>query len=315
MEVSGQNSRSSSAIDWPTVVLIFICHALWVTLVFYSASLNNIGLGMAGVLALILVVTLHSSLQHECLHGHPTSKRAFNELLVSLPIGLFIPYGRFRELHLKHHLNSRLTDPYDDPESWYITDADWQSQPMLKRFTLQVNATLLGRLIIGPPLSLWAFWRSDLSLMLAGNRSVLGAWVLHTMGVFFVLAILLLNDFSIWMYVLCVAYPAMSMLMVRTYAEHRAEENAKHRTAVVESGFFFSLLFLNNNLHAVHHKYPTLAWYTLPRKWQDEKIQVLADNNHYHFPGGYFSIARKWLCKSREPVVHPYVYKNPRDKD
>lgn len=311
--MEGSNSRITNAIDWPTVVLIFLCYALWLALVVGSASLNSAGLGIVTVLPLVLLTTLHSSLQHECLHGHPTKNRMFNEFLVSLPIGLFIPYGRFRDLHLKHHFNNRLTDPYDDPESWYITNANWQNLPMLKRIVLQVNATLLGRLIIGPPLSLWAFWRSDLSLMLSGNRNVIGAWILHAIGGFLVLTILQINHFSIWVYVFCIAYPAMAMLMIRTYAEHRAEKNIEHRTAVVDAGRFFSLLFLNNNLHAVHHKYPALAWYSLPGKWQSEKAQVLADNNNYHFSGGYMSIAGKWLCKSREPVVHPFMQADPHE--
>ena len=58
----------------------------------------------------------HSSLQHEALHGHPTRSAALNEALVFLPLGLLFPYRRFKMLHLRHHNNSALTDPYDDPE-------------------------------------------------------------------------------------------------------------------------------------------------------------------------------------------------------
>jgi len=310
MHESGQNTRGASAVDWPTVGLLIGFHGLWLGLVVFSAQLSGIIFGVAVVLPLILLTTLHSSLQHECLHGHPTKNRLLNQLLVSLPIGLFIPYGRFRDLHLKHHFNNRLTDPYDDPENLYIAHNDWQKLHPLKRIALQVNATLLGRLIIGPPLSLYAFWKSDLLLMLAGNKRVLRSWMAHVIGVIVVLAILSLSQFSVWVYVLIVAYPAMSLLMVRTYAEHCAEDDIAHRTAVVESGKFWSLLFLNNNLHAVHHKYPALAWYDLPNKWNGEKAQILAENNHYHFAGGYLCIAKKWLFKSREPIVHPYMHKD-----
>ena len=71
------------------------------------------------------LVTLHSSLQHEALHGHPTRSAALNEALVFLPLGLLFPYRRFKALHLRHHNDSALTDPYDDPESFYYAIADW----------------------------------------------------------------------------------------------------------------------------------------------------------------------------------------------
>ena len=41
-------------------------------------------------------VALHSSLQHEALHGHPTRHAPVNEALVFLPLGLFYPFRRFK---------------------------------------------------------------------------------------------------------------------------------------------------------------------------------------------------------------------------
>jgi fatty acid desaturase len=59
-------------------------------------------------LGLMTVATaLHSSLQHEALHGHPTRSAAVNELLVALPLGVFYPYRRFRQMHLGHHNDER----------------------------------------------------------------------------------------------------------------------------------------------------------------------------------------------------------------
>src|SRR4051794_13833123 len=75
---------SAPSIEWPTVGLLVGCYALWlVATSFYQE---------AGPLLLVLIaaplVTLHSSLQHEALHGHPTRFAAFNEVLVFLPLGL-----------------------------------------------------------------------------------------------------------------------------------------------------------------------------------------------------------------------------------
>ena len=46
-----------------------------------------------------------------------------------LPLGLFYPFRRFKGLHLTHHNDERLTDPYDDPESYYRSAMDWERIP------------------------------------------------------------------------------------------------------------------------------------------------------------------------------------------
>lgn len=291
--------------EWPTCVTLVCFHASWIFILQWHQPV-----GVLWIPLTVLLVTLHSSLQHEALHGHPTKNRVFNEVLVGLAPGLFIPYRRFRDMHLKHHRNEKLTDPHDDPETWYLAEVDWQRRSALMKMALNANATLAGRMVIGPALSLYAFWKEDLRAILRGDRNVTTAWFMHFVGVTPVVWFLKLCQIELWFYALAVAYPAMSVLLVRSFVEHRASEQVKHRTAVVEAGSLMSLLFLNNNLHAVHHKYPTVPWHELPALWSEQKEQVIAENDHYHFPGGYLSVAKQWLFKRREPVVHPILRKN-----
>ena len=56
------------------------------------------------------LVAFHGSLQHEALHGHPTRSAALNEFLVFPPLSLWIPYRRYKKLHLTHHRNDTITD-------------------------------------------------------------------------------------------------------------------------------------------------------------------------------------------------------------
>jgi fatty acid desaturase len=100
------------------------------------------------------------------------------------------------------------------------------------------------------------------------------------------------------------AYPGISLIMIRSFIEHRAHETPKMRTAVVESGPFFSLLFLNNNLHRVHHERPGIAWYLLPGMYRSERERYLADTGGY-LVHGYSEVVRRWLLNPRLPVVHP----------
>ncbi len=295
----------SIRLEWPTWLALISCYSAWFLLLFWHRQIGWLWIPLT-----TLLITLHSSLQHEVLHGHPTRNKAFNELLVFLAPGLFIPYRRFRDLHLKHHRNERLTDPYDDPESWYLAEADWLNTSYFMKMALLVNATLAGRMLIGPLLSLYAFWRDEIKIVLSGDREIAKAWAMHLLGLIPVLLYLAYLDIDLWFYALAVAYPGMSVLMIRTFIEHRASEKVKHRTAVVEAGSVMSLLFLNNNLHAVHHQYPTTSWYVLPALWREHKGRVLADNDHYHFPDGYLSVAAQWGFKKREPVAHPILHTN-----
>ncbi len=253
-----------------------------------------------------IAVAFHSSLQHEVLHGHPTRSARINEALIFLPLGLAIPYRRFRDLHLRHHNDELLTDPYDDPESFYVTEGDWTLASGAMRRVRQFNGTFAGRMLVGPALAMLGFWRSEARLLRAGNRRVRGAWLRHAIGCVPVLALVWASGIEAWTYLLLAAYPGMSLIMVRSFIEHRAAENAGERTAIVEAHWFWRLLFLNNNFHWVHHRYPAVAWYAIPERWRAERDEVLLRNQGYLLPG-YAAVAWRWLFRSREPVIHPFL--------
>ena len=286
--------------EWPTWALMLACQGAWLAVV-----LGHGALGPAWAFAAVPFTVLHASLQHEALHGHPTASRRLNELLVFPALGLFVPYRRFRDLHVRHHVDERLTDPHDDPESWYVDAGDWSRTGPVTRALLRANATLLGRISIGPALAVAGFWRSEWRAARRGVPDVRRAWLVHAAALVPVLLALGAAGLPVLLYAAAVAYPAMSVLMVRTFVEHRAAGRVGERTAVVEAGPLMSLLFLNNNLHAVHHRVPSLPWYALPARWREERETTLLANGGYHYPGGYRSVAARWLVRVREPVVHP----------
>ena len=129
--------------------------------------------------ALVLALTLHSSLQHEALHGHPFRNRILNEALVFPALSLCIPYIRFRDTHLAHHQDAILTDPYDDPESNYLDASVWERLSPWTQAVLNLNNRLLGRLLIGPIVSQMAFMTADWRAIRAGDRAVLRGWLWH----------------------------------------------------------------------------------------------------------------------------------------
>lgn len=290
-------------IEWPTWAALAGCYGVWALALAGYASF-----GWVVLIPAALAATFHSSLQHEVLHGHPTRNAALNEALVFLPLGLVYPYRRFKDTHLRHHCDERLTDPYDDPESWYVAEGDYNRLGALMRAILAANGTLVGRVLLGPALAVWGFWRDDLRSIRAGNVAVIDAWMRHGIGLVGVLALLAWAGLPLWLYAALVAYPALSLLAIRTFIEHRAAMDPKMRSAVVEDGGFFALLFLNNNLHRVHHERPALPWYRLPALWRAERARFLAENGNYLLPG-YGAVLRLWGLRRREPVVHPTRYR------
>lgn len=303
---AGKRRGGTPAIEWPTVALIAACYASWLgTGLFLWPSYPFLALVMLG-----FILALQSSLMHEAAHGHPTRRSRINEGLVFLPIGLVYPFRRFKALHLRHHADERLTDPFDDPESYY--KALWQHEqfPEAFKLVLRFNNTMLGRLLIGPVLGSAGFLLTELKLVREGDSAVRRAWLLHTAGLGVVVPVVVFAfDMPFWLYVVVPVWIGQSLIAVRTFAEHQWSERPDGRTVIVERSPL-AFLFLNNNLHLVHHKNPTVAWYRLPQLFRERRDEWLRMNNGYVFPN-YFAMLRHFAFKAKEPVVHPFLRRVP----
>ncbi len=144
-----------------------------------ACSCGRLSRDYARVLA-FTVAAIH--VVHEVLHGHPTRNALINEAFVFLPIGLVWPYRRFKTLHLRHHADERLTDPFDDPESYYKALWRHEELPAAMKFLLRVNNTMAGRFVLGPWLATIGFVIGDFRQVLAGDRAIRKAWLLHGAG-------------------------------------------------------------------------------------------------------------------------------------
>lgn len=292
--------------EWPTLGLMAVTYGIWALLLVFGGA--GLPLWLA-VPALALTLTLHSSLQHEAIHGHPFANRRLSEAVVTPGLGLAVPFGRFRDLHLAHHKDANLTDPYDDPESQYFDPAHFHALPRWKQALLRYNNTLLGRLVLGPALGLEGFYRTERQLILAGSPRVQRDWVLHLATVAGVMGVVWLAPMPVWGYLLA-AYLALSILKIRTFVEHQAHALASGRSVIIEDRGPLALLFLNNNLHSVHHAHPGVAWYDLPALYLSRRDTYLARNRGYFFPS-YVAVARRYLLRPKEPVPHPLHDRRP----
>ncbi len=292
----------SPRVEWPTLILIGATYGLWAagTTIVSDWSL------LAGMIVTALAIAQFSSLQHEVLHGHPFRSRAVNEALVFPGLTLFVPYGRFRDTHLAHHHDPILTDPYDDPEFNFQDPAVWARMPEARKALLRLNNTLLGRIVIGPAISVVNLVRCDLRLVRSGDRRVARAWAAHGLGVMLLLGWLaVVGAMPLWAYGVA-AYLAFGLLKIRTFLEHRAHESARARTVIIEDHGPLALLFLNNNLHVVHHMHPTVSWYRLPALYRANREHYLRRNQGYLYRS-YGEVFARYFLRAKDPVPHPLM--------
>ncbi len=289
----------ANRVEWPTFSVLAGCYGVWGLAVFVVPEWSL----TAAVVLVILMGTLHSSLTHEVIHGHPTPLRWLNAVLVFPPLTLAIPYLRFRDQHLAHHHDEIITDPYDDPESNYLDPVVWARKPRIVQRILMFNNTLAGRILIGPAVGLWGFWGGDFRAIGSGDRAALWGWLLHLPPLALVLWVVAASPMPLWAYCLG-TYFSIGLLKIRTFLEHRAHEKARGRTVVIEDRGPLALLFLNNNFHSVHHMHPRTAWYDLPAQYQARKDHYLDRNDGYRY-ASYAEVFSRYFLKAKDQVPHP----------
>jgi fatty acid desaturase len=299
---SGHPATRFGSIEWPTIGLAAALYLAFGLLTYFYAVVPWWLLAALGG----YLVALHGSLTHEVIHGHPTRLAWLNRLFVLPSLCLVMPFALYRESHLAHHRDENLTDPLLDPESFYLTAERWARIGPVARAVLHANNSLLGRLSLGPLLLTGRVLLGLLRDLARRERDQLLGWAQHGVAVALTLAwVVGVCGLPIWLYLLCFAYPGLALTLLRSFLEHRAHPDVSERTAIVESGPLGSLLFLNNNLHWLHHRQPGLPWYRLPARWRATREAVLQENGGYYY-ADYGELFRRYSLRAKEPVVHPF---------
>jgi fatty acid desaturase len=284
--------------EWPTWALIVTIYGGWFGVAMHARSL---GLPLTTAL-LALLSTWYMSLQHELLHGHPTRSRLINGLLGFAPLAVWFPYGIYRDSHLRHHADPHLTRPEHDPESYFVTGQRGRRAGPATRALLILRNTFAGRLVVGPAFAIAAATVDGVRKVARGDWGDVLLWIAHGASVA-ALAWWLQTECGIpaWLFVLGVGYSALSLSSIRSFQEHRIAESVEHRTVLNEAAWFWRLLFLNNNYHAVHHDLPHVPWFALRGVYEKSRQQYI-DRSGGFLVKGY----GEWLkLYALAPVAHP----------
>ena len=287
--------------ELPTLLLVMVTYGGWLTV---TLAYGHWPLAVVAPLGALLV-TLHGSLQHEIVHGHPTRWPAANRLMGIVPLSLWLPYVRYRQTHLQHHRDDRITDPVDDPESYYWTAEQLEGLNPPTRALLRIQQTLAGRMIVGSAWTVARFFWHEFRSLRKNESNVRSIWLEHMAWcVPVVLWLKLVCGMPLWIYVVAMILPANAIILIRSFAEHRARPGVRERIAVVESSWLLGPLFLFNNLHSLHHEAPGIPWYHYPARYSRIRERLAAENGGLIYVT-YFDVARRFLFRPHDVLQHP----------
>lgn len=288
-------------IEWQTVALATLIYGGFLAVTWFWQALPLAVVAAFGG----WLTAWHGSLQHEVIHGHPTRIQRINDAIGWPPLSLWLPYAIYREGHLTHHRDEHLTDPIEDPESSYFTQAAWERMGRAGRLLAGWNTTLLGRLTLGPVVMIASFLAQEMSVVMKGDRPRAALWARHVLGIGVVLFwVCVVCDMPLWLYLFGFVYIGASLSRLRSYAEHRYADDHDKRTAIVENSPLFGLLFLYNNLHVLHHQRPAVSWYRIPLLYRRYRSALVRTNGGLVYDG-YFDVACRFLLTPHDDPRHP----------
>jgi len=291
-------TSSRRGVEWPTVALLLGFFTVWGAIVGWHRSIP----WPVQFVVLVYLGGLWLSIGHELLHGHPTPWNRVNTVVGFPPLSLWIPFARYKTLHVKHH-RSDLTDPFDDPESSYIDPVVWEHAGALRRRYMLFLRTTVGRFTIGVPRAIARFWMRDLRAMRA-DHALRRQWAVHIVAaVAFGWWLFGVVGVSAWVYVFSFVLGGAACSNLRSFAEHCAVPTGT-RSAVVKAGPVLSLLFLNINLHHTHHELPDVVWYRIPAEHRAMGSDDIARAGAGYY-SSYFEVLRTYFVTPFCQPDHP----------
>lgn len=248
-------------VSWPTLALLAGLMTVWAAAVYAGST------GLMPAPAAILLTTWMAyaafTPMHDAAHGSVSRVSWLNETVGHLSsIILNGPFHAFRFVHLAHH---RFTnEPGKDPDLWsgtgpaLLLPLRWATQELhyyylyVKHWTQRPENERLGFLV--------SF----------GLQGVILAWLAASGW----------GKEALLYWVLPAKIAVMLLAFCNDYLPHQphaitAKEDRYRATHILTSPLL-DFLFLNQNMHLIHHLYPGVPFHRYGRIWRAKKDFLLA---------------------------------------
>ncbi len=254
-----------------------------------SPSLPPTGAGRCCSIAPLtaLLISLHSSLQHEIVHGHPTRWHRLNRLLGMVPLSLWLPYDRYRTLHRQHHVDARLTDPLDDPESFYWLPEQWAAaEPGHARASCASSRPWPGGCSSARSGASGHSCTPRRARSCATSRACAAPGSQHLLWCVPVIAwVKLVCGMPLWIYFLAMVVPANGIQLIRSFAEHRARpQAAASASRSSRTPGSSARCSCSTTCTRCTTRHPLIPWYEYPARYRMIRERLIADQRRPGVP-------------------------------
>lgn len=227
---------------WPTLAVLFAAAAVHAL----SAWAGVSGLAPAWLCVLVCGACAYAQFTplHDSVHKGLSKRSWLNETAgAAAGAYLFVPFEPFRLNHLTHHAHTN--DPEQDPDYW-VNGKSWLGLSARCATLLEyhhyayfkLNARL-GRAFYTGMCELALFWALFAGLCLAGWGK---------------------EAFLYWYLPAKIGSALLGLLF--DYWPHRPHtERGRLRDTAILNPAWFDPFFLSQNVHLIHHLFPTVPWY------------------------------------------------------
>ena len=263
------------------LVILFICSAVYGILLWMGSRVNGWQLFLTALFFAVNLIPIYS-LIHEAEHGILLPDKKWNYAAGFFLSLLFLaPFSFIRKCHLNHHKHNR-TD-YEMWDLYYEHQRKWQRQGYLYvvmmglEYAMLLLATVLFCILPTLVFSKLFSWNREIRGMLVGadqEKILVKVRIESYAVILFQSLIFVLLDLHIYQYAVMFGVHAF-VWSSQNYVNHafspRDIINGAHNH---RSGLFSKYLYLNFNIHRVHHQKPNLPWIHLNRFVKEDEQRV-----------------------------------------